>query len=131
MAPERLPSAACADSRLAAWWRRLSPTAKVRSSPTRARRRSKLEIKGKRISLPRTEYSVHGARFCTAELREHGVKGQCRDCRHHREQGAVAYALPKAFSVADYGGIAPYSGVMVVGEEGRRLRLKSRSPTCR
>jgi len=66
------------------------------------------EIRGKRISLP--EQTSYMARFCTAELREHGVKVATENVKYHREQGAVAYALEAG--VADIGGIASYSGVM-------------------
>lgn len=81
------------------------------------------EIKGKRISLP--EQTSYMARFCTAELREHGVKVNAETVKYHREQGAVAYALEAG--VADYGGIASYSGVMKSWEKkGGAFVWKSR-----
>ena len=76
------------------------------------------EAKDKRWVLP--EATSYMARFCTAALRDQGVKLRADQVKHVREQAAVKFFLDGGFG--DVGTVASYAGVRKNFEkDGARL----------
>ena len=65
------------------------------------------DARGKRWVMP--EQVSYMARFCTAELRDRGIKVAAEKVQYVREQGAVPFFIDNTF--ADVGVVASYSGV--------------------
>lgn len=85
------------------------------------------EIKGKRITLPET--TSYMAKFCRAEMRDHGVIAASEaKLQYVREQDVVGYAVET--DIADVGGVASYSGVARNWEKkgGRILHRSIKQP---
>lgn len=80
------------------------------------------DAKGKRWVLP--EPSAYMTRFCTAELRDRGIRVENEKVSHVREQGAIGMYLEAGF--ADVGGVASYSGI-ARGWEAKGHRILHRS----
>jgi ABC-type phosphate/phosphonate transport system substrate-binding protein len=80
------------------------------------------DVKGKRIALP--EQVAYMSRFCSAELRNQGIRLDKENVQFVREQAAVGFYLDNKF--ADVGGVASYSGIAKKWEkDGNRILHKS------
>jgi ABC-type phosphate/phosphonate transport system substrate-binding protein len=80
------------------------------------------DVKGKRIALP--EQVAYMSRFCSAELRDQGMRLDKENVQFVREQAAVGFYLDNKF--ADVGGVASYSGIAKKWEkDGNRILHKS------
>lgn len=80
------------------------------------------DVKGKRIALP--EQVAYMSRFCSAELRDQGIRLDKENVQFVREQAAVGFYLDNKF--ADIGGVASYSGIAKKWEkDGNRILHKS------
>lgn len=80
------------------------------------------DVKGKRIVLP--EQVAYMSRFCSAELRDQGIRLDKENVQFVREQAAVGFYLDNKF--ADVGGVASYSGIAKKWEkDGNRILHKS------
>jgi ABC-type phosphate/phosphonate transport system substrate-binding protein len=85
------------------------------------------EAKGLRIALPET--TSYMAKFCRAELRDHGIDAAKEPkLQYQREQDVVGYSIETG--IADVGGVASYSGVARNWEKkgGRVLHRSVKQP---
>jgi ABC-type phosphate/phosphonate transport system substrate-binding protein len=85
------------------------------------------DAKGGRIVLPET--TSYMAKFCRAELRDHGIEAAKEPkLKYLREQDVVGYSVET--SIADIGGVASYSGVARNWEKkgGRILHRSVKQP---
>lgn len=85
------------------------------------------EAKGARIALPET--TSYMAKFCRAELRDHGIEAAKEPkLQYLREQDVVGYSVET--SITDIGGVASYSGVARNWEKkgGRILHRSVKQP---
>jgi ABC-type phosphate/phosphonate transport system substrate-binding protein len=80
------------------------------------------ELQGKYFALPeRQAYMTH---FCTAALRDEGIRLESSHVYYVREQNAIPFALDN--KMADVGGVASYSGVYrKLRQSGKRLLYES------
>lgn len=84
--------------------------------------RSLDQAKGARWVLP--EQVSYMSKFCTAELRDHGIVVGSEKVQYVREQGAVPFYLDNKF--ADVGAVASYSGpAKSLEKTGHRVLHKS------
>lgn len=80
------------------------------------------QAKGQRWVMP--EQVSYMSKFCTAELRDRGIKLSAERVQYVREQGAVPFYLENKF--AEVGAIASYSGpAKTLEKSGHRVLHKS------
>jgi phosphonate transport system substrate-binding protein len=80
------------------------------------------EIKGRTIIFP--EKIAYMSKFCTAELRDKGIKVSTENIKYAREQGAVAWSVEN--KLVDVGAIASYSAAAKTWEKnGQRILHKA------
>ena len=80
------------------------------------------EAKGKQIMFP--EKIAYMTRFCSAEMRDHGIDVKKEQVRYAKEQGAVGWTVQNKLS--DVGGVASYAAVAKGWEKsGQRVLHKS------
>ncbi len=80
------------------------------------------DIKGRHIIFP--EKIAYMSKFCTAELRDKGIKVASEKINYAREQGAVGWSVEN--KLMEVGGVASYSGVGKSWEKsGQRVLHKS------
>jgi ABC-type phosphate/phosphonate transport system substrate-binding protein len=80
------------------------------------------ELQGKYFALPEKQaYMTH---FCTAALRDQGIRLEPTHVYYVREQNAIPFALDN--KMADVGGVASYSGVYrKLRQSGKRVLFES------
>jgi phosphonate transport system substrate-binding protein len=80
------------------------------------------EIKGRTIIFP--EKIAYMSKFCTAELRDKGIKVSTENIKYAKEQGAVAWSVEN--KLVDVGAIASYSAAAKTWEKnGQRILHKA------
>lgn len=86
--------------------------------------KSLADARGKFMMFP--EKVAYMTKFCSAELRDKGIRVDRENVKYAKEQGAVAWAVER--KMADLGGVASYSGVGKNWEKGGHRILHKSGP---